>query len=76
MAQFLGAIADAAAGRGVNKTTYGPAHARGYYLNNPQYFGMENKAPVPYDKMLTNQRNLNAVMNGFAESRQAGGGIP
>ena len=69
LANFLGALADASAGRGVNKTTFGPAHARGYHLNNPHYFGLENKAPVPYDKMLTNTKHLAAVMNGFQETR-------
>jgi hypothetical protein len=65
LANFLGAIADASAGRGVNKTTFGPAHARGYHMSNPHYFGMENKAPVPYDKMLSDSNNLRAVMSGF-----------
>ena len=76
LANFLGALSDASAGRGVNKTTFGPAHARGYHLNNPQYFGLENKAPVPYDKMLTNTAHLRSVMSGFQETKNAGGSIP
>ena len=37
---------------------------------------METKAPVPYDKMLSNTRNLRAVMAGFQEVRNLNGKIP
>lgn len=76
LANFLKVLGDKVAGRGVPKNDLTPAQRQGLFPQNPRYFGIQQKYPIPYDRIAGNGRNLQATLTGFQEAKMGGGWMP
>ena len=60
-------LSNYASGRGVVKAAETPAMRDGLRPTNPEFFGVQGKRPIPYQKILANGNNLVATLRGFSQ---------